>query len=525
MKTLLKSMLIVASLSLTMVACDDDDDSNNNNTNNVTCIDNDGDTYGENCAAGPDCNDNDDTIHENCPDCIDNDGDTYGENCAAGPDCDDNDDTIHENCPVDLCGNGNLDGDEACDGDNLDGQTCAGLGFTGGPLFCSHDCTGFETQGCYNTVTVCGDGVAQAYEQCDGDDVPTCEAYSMGGGTITCNADCTVDLSGCDGDMCDNEGYYEDGWCDPCDMYGGELDSDCALFCATSDGECGSYYDPMLGTTTCLFYEGVEDPDCDFGTCGDGEVGQGSGEYCDGSDTYNCNELISIFTGGIATCADNCTYDLSQCVLAECGDGLITTGESCDGTNLGSNDCTTIGENFGAGGALTCNTDCTFNTDACIAPTCGDGLIEGFETCDGTNLNNNDCETIGQGFGHGTLACDPTTCQFDVTACEMPVCGDGAAEAAEHCDGTDLNGLTCQTLGGSYTGGDLACNETGCTFDLSGCTGATWTCNPAYLGDGDCDCGCGIVDTDCADSTTASCDYDLCQTGSPDPVYNWLCVE
>jgi len=32
--------------------------------------------------------------------CIDNDNDTYGENCAAGPDCDDNDKTKHapEDC-------------------------------------------------------------------------------------------------------------------------------------------------------------------------------------------------------------------------------------------------------------------------------------------------------------------------------------------------------------------------------------------------------------------------------------------
>ena len=33
------------------------------------CIDVDGDGYGENCAAGPDCNDNDPDLHEGCPDC------------------------------------------------------------------------------------------------------------------------------------------------------------------------------------------------------------------------------------------------------------------------------------------------------------------------------------------------------------------------------------------------------------------------------------------------------------------------
>ncbi len=33
------------------------------------CIDNDNDTYGENCTAGPDCNDNDSFYNEICPDC------------------------------------------------------------------------------------------------------------------------------------------------------------------------------------------------------------------------------------------------------------------------------------------------------------------------------------------------------------------------------------------------------------------------------------------------------------------------
>ncbi len=35
----------------------------------LACIDNDGDGYGDNCAAGPDCNDNDSFYNEVCPDC------------------------------------------------------------------------------------------------------------------------------------------------------------------------------------------------------------------------------------------------------------------------------------------------------------------------------------------------------------------------------------------------------------------------------------------------------------------------
>lgn len=47
------------------------------------------------------------------------------------------------------------------------------------------------------------------------------------------------------------------------------------------------------------------------------------------------------------------------------------------------------------------------------------------------------------------------------------LCGNGTIDAGEQCDGTNLNGQTCQSQG--YGGGTLACNS-GCTFNTSGCT-------------------------------------------------------
>lgn len=47
-----------------------------------------------------------------------------------------------------------------------------------------------------------------------------------------------------------------------------------------------------------------------------------------------------------------------------------------------------------------------------------------------------------------------------------PSCGNGIREAGEGCDGADFGGETCITLG--FVGGDLACNP-GCTFDTSDC--------------------------------------------------------
>lgn len=53
------------------------------------------------------------------------------------------------------------------------------------------------------------------------------------------------------------------------------------------------------------------------------------------------------------------------------------------------------------------------------------------------------------------------------------VCGNGVQEPGEQCDGSDLNGQTCQTQG-YPSGGTLACSST-CSFDTSGCVPCRFT--------------------------------------------------
>lgn len=48
-------------------------------------------------------------------------------------------------------------------------------------------------------------------------------------------------------------------------------------------------------------------------------------------------------------------------------------------------------------------------------------------------------------------------------------CGDGMVDEGEHCDGDDLDGSACADLG--YAGGTLACDPMTCTFDTSACMG------------------------------------------------------
>lgn len=47
--------------------------------------------------------------------------------------------------------------------------------------------------------------------------------------------------------------------------------------------------------------------------------------------------------------------------------------------------------------------------------TCGNGTLDATEQCDGTNLGGETCESLGEGTG--TLACDPVMCTYDTSMC------------------------------------------------------------------------------------------------------------
>jgi hypothetical protein len=204
--------------------------------------------------------------------------------------------------------------------------------------------------------------------------------------------------------------------------------------------------------------------------CGDGIV-QG-GEECDGTNLASKTCATQGFTGGgTLKCNSACQFDTSECKgpLVICGNGVVEGTEQCDGTDLSLKTCATQG--FPGGGTLKCNSACKFDTSQCkdivITDTCGNGIVDDAEQCDGTNLSSKTCAT--QGFGGGTLKCNTTTCQFDTSECkgQPPVtCGDGVVEGTEQCDGTNLSSKTCATQG--FNGGTLKCNAT-CQFDTSEC--------------------------------------------------------
>jgi alpha-tubulin suppressor-like RCC1 family protein len=101
-------------------------------------------------------------------------------------------------------------------------------------------------------------------------------------------------------------------------------------------------------------------------------------------------------------------------------------------------------------------------------PQCGDNSLDQGEACDGPQLGGETCLSLG--YHGGQLVC-ASDCQFDISSCEVfGRCGDGTVQqaAGEECDGQSPDNLRCEDL--NYFGGSSTCTES-CTLDTAGCNG------------------------------------------------------
>jgi len=92
-----------------------------------------------------------------------------------------------------------------------------------------------------------------------------------------------------------------------------------------------------------------------------------------------------------------------------CGNGRIAADEDCDGAELGDTECTDLGE-F-AGGRLSCADDCTFDTSQCFgAPAEGDIVI--------TEIMN-DPSTLPDNVGEWFELHNPTRTAWQLEGCRI----------------------------------------------------------------------------------------------------------
>ena len=317
-------------------------------------------------------------------------------------------------------------------------------------------------------------------------------------GALDSGEDCDGDTFAADFASCTALGY-DDGTVTCDDTTCQVVETACFYTCGngeiSGDEECD---DTNLGDKTCVsieegFFGGnlACTDQCKLNTegcnrCGNGEVDGDDGEECDGAD-LNGNTCLGLgFARGQPTCTSDCMLNTFGCSgsTSDCGDGVAEGLEECDGDDLRDETCGSLG--YGGEG-LAC-AGCVFDVAACTTgtvPSCGDGTVTGLEDCDTAVDLELDCTDFG--YDDGTLAC--TGCQFDVSSCtysQDPICGNDAAEAGEACDGTDVRGMTCDMFIDGSTG-DVGCGSDCQAYDLSGCDGGPVCDGTAATGDETCD--------------------------------------
>lgn len=351
----------------------------------------------------------------------------------------------------------------------------------------SGDILGYYCDDCEWSGGYCGDNILQAdFEVCDFPE-QTCNVlnpYVQYFGTYRCDncqavTACDIGTQRCgDGirnglETCD-KGMYTSSSTSGLALPGGSIRYyKCKQWCNApgelyldTNGEIATR-SSTITESSCRGWSDYSEAICE--SCGDSKInGEAPNtEACDdgplnGTGYLRCNEYCT----GIARCGDavvQSDYEqcdngannsatkacTTNCTFTYCGDGVvqkpngrgleITPGtygsafnEQCDGANLDGKTCADYGS---SGGILTCNNDCTINTDQCAR--CGNNNLEPGEQCECPDGSTN-CE-----FG-GTGPADQYLC-FN---CVMMggYCGNGEVEGPEECEpkNTSLN-TTCTT--------------------------------------------------------------------------------
>jgi hypothetical protein len=262
-----------------------------------------------------------------------------------------------------VCGNGVVEIGEPCDGADLGVSDCETAGFDGGELGCTADCL-LDTSAC----TTCGDGVADGDEVCDGDDLneQTCARQGWFAGDLACARDCAAfDEAACtncgngrvdDGEACDGDTSF--GSC--LDLgFSGDGSIGCTDTCQADVSACGDIVcngDPVPpGSARCP----AECDTCEAGVCT---------ILCD--DTSECAAMSLACPAGWA-CAVECT-GTSACLGTQIG---CPDFYPCDVLCAGTTGCSSTTIACGVAGG--CNVTCESDTLVCT----GAELQCGLDSC------------------------------------------------------------------------------------------------------------------------------------------------
>ena len=269
--------------------------------------------------------------------------------------------------------------------------------------------------GAKQAPATCGNGVVDTGEDCDGG--------------ANCNADCTFVCS------------------DPATDC--PAPASCATAACTADHACTET--AVADGTSCGSGMVCSNGTCASGTCGDGFV----------TGTEECDDGNTVDGDG---CNGDCTFScVSTDPTRDC-----TPADACAGQGT-CNDATHV---CAPGQALPDNTDCGTTgyckQGVCTQPTCGNGIVERGEDCDGgvgcaschwicvnpatdcpaapaCNLEQctaqHTCQTVADSSQNGHACGAGGTCNAGTCQTSGASCGNGVLEGTEQCDDSNLTNL------------------------------------------------------------------------------------
>ncbi len=378
------------------------------------------------------------------------------------------------------CGNGTLDPGETCDPPATcptscdDGVACTVDTMTGQSSSCNVVCTNTPIAGCAHgdsccpsgctagndndCSAACGNGALDPGETCDPpatcpttcDDGDACSTDVTTGSAANCNVACTSSpITSCaDGDGCCPGG---------CNAL---TDNNCAPVCGNNVVEAGEACDPCPTS------------------CSDGEVCTednltGSAATCD---VVCANPPITLCTDGDGCCPAGCDAVTDSDCAPICGNNVTEPGETCDPCPTSCDDSNTCTEDNLTGSAATCDVACANPPITLCAD--GDGCCP--NACD--ELTDTDCVvSCGDGVLQGGETCDPPA------SCPT-TCDDGDA-------------CTTDTLTGSAATCDAACANN----PITTCANADGCCPTACTAGNDDDCAAPPNNEPGGDSSGCAC--------------------
>ncbi|APR76184.1 Fibro-slime domain protein [Minicystis rosea] len=162
---------------------------------------------------------------------------------------------------------------------------------------------------------------------------------------------------------------------------------------------------------------------------------------------------------------------------------------SIEGNDLFTDGTTGSSSSGGIGGSGGSTSSSTTSSSG-VLPTCGNGELDTGEACDGADVGGATCTSLGFA-SPGTVTCT-AACELDTSACKA-TCDGAQIEPGEDCDGTLLGGHSCVEFGFSQAEG-LTCKS--CQLDPSTCKA---TCNDGEIEPGETCDGASLGGKTCAD--------------------------